>query len=321
MRILSAEDVRAALPMSDAIDAVKAGFIALSAGKAHVPVRGVLQHGDNITLTMPAAIDGGPVRSVKIVSVNPGNHERNLPMIHAVVYVADAETGAPLALMDGELLTAIRTGAGSGVATDLLARPDAAVLGVIGTGAQARTQIEAVCAVRQITEIRLFSRTNPHALASEISGQYPARVIVAPTREAALKNADVVVAATNSPTPVVTLADLKPGAHVNGVGSFTAQMQEVAADVVLTAKVVVDDTSGAWAEAGDLIIPHAAGQFAREQVYAEVGEIAAGSKPGRTADDEITFFKSVGNGVQDIVTASRVLERAAALGLGTVVNL
>lgn len=321
MRILTAADVRAALPMTDAIRAVRDGFIALSTGKATVPVRSVMQKPTGTTLYMPAYIGGSPVDVVKVVSVYPGNTAKNLPVVIGTVLVLDAETGVPLALMDGTSLTAIRTGAASGVATDLLARRDASVLGVIGAGAQARTQIEAVCAVRPIREIRIFSKMKAPGLVDELRGRYDATARLATSVNDALRGADIIVAATNSKTPVVLANDVSAGAHINGVGSYHHTMQEVAADVVAQAKLVVDHRASAWAEAGDLIIPRDQGLLTEDHVYAELGEIAAGLKPGRQSDDEITFFKSVGNAVQDAACAWRILQTARERGLGTDINL
>lgn len=317
MRILTAEDVRAALDMRAAIEAVRAGFIALSTGKARVPLRGVLEMAGGVLLTMPAAIEGAPVSAVKIVSVCGGNPARGLPTIFATVLVTDAQTGAPLALLDGRVLTAIRTGAASGLATDLLAVPDASILAVIGAGVQARTQVEAVCAVRPIADIRVFSLAGAEEMAGELRASYPARVSVASSAHDALAGAHVVVAATNSRTPVVQRADVAPGTHINGIGSFTPEMQEIAADVVAAARVVVDHRASAWAEAGDLIIPRDQGLITQDHVHAEIGEIAAGLKDGRRDARQITFFKSVGNAVQDASVAARVLAVAAERGLGT----
>lgn len=319
MRILSADDVRATLTMPVAIAAMREGFTALSTGRATVPLRTSLATPDTLFLYMPAHIEGSPISTVKIVGVTPGNPTRALPVVQASVLVLDAQTGQTLAMIDGTSLTAIRTGAASGLATDLLARQDARVLGVIGTGAQARTQIAAVCAVRPIEQIRLYSRSNPQALADELRGLYDADIIVAGSAHDALSGADVLVAATNSRTPVLNAADVQSGAHINGVGSYTHTMQEVAADVVTLAKVVVDHRASAWAEAGDLIIPREAGLFSENQVYAELGEIAAGLKAGRENDNEVTFFKSVGNAVQDAAAAWAVLQAATERGLGTVV--
>lgn len=321
MKIISAEEVRQAVTMRQAIDAVREGFVALSAGRARVPLRSALETPGGVLLTMPAQIEGAPVSAVKVVAVCPANPSRGLPTIHAAVLVTDAQTGEPLALMDGRILTALRTGAASGLATELLAVPGASVLAVIGAGAQARTQVAAVCAVRPIAEIRVYSLAGAEQMAEELRGLYDARIVVAPTAHAALDGAQVVIAATNSATPVVRLADLAPGAHVNGIGSFTPQMQEIAADVVLAARVVVDHRASAWAEAGDLIIPRDQGVIAEDKVYAEIGEIAAGLKPGRQNPGEITFFKSVGNAVQDAALAARVLAAAQERGLGTEVAL
>ncbi len=317
MRILTADDVRAAVDMRAAIEAVRAGFIALSTGRAHVPLRGVLETPGGVLLTMPAQIDDAPVSAVKIVAVCPDNPARGLPTIHAAVLVTDAQTGAPLALMEGSVLTALRTGAASGLATDLLARPEASILAVIGAGVQARTQVEAVCAVRPITDIRIYSQAGAEQMAAELRETYRAHVTVAPSAHVALEGAHVIVAATNSKTPVVHLDDVAPGAHINGIGSFTPQMQEIAADVAAAARLVVDHRASAWAEAGDLIIPRDQGLITEDSVYAEIGEIAAGLKDGRHDPHEITFFKSVGNAVQDAALAQRVLAAASERGLGT----
>ncbi len=316
MRILTAQDIRAAVTMRDVIDAVREGFIQLSAGRAVSPVRGVIPVNNGFTLTMPAYLEGSPISTVKIVSVYGDNPKKNLPTVVAKVLALDAHTGVPIALMDGTVLTALRTGAASGLATDLLARPDSSVLAVMGAGAQARTQVEAICTVRPLREIRIFSLDGAEKMADELREKYGVQVIAARSEQEALEGADVVAAATNSKTPVVFGDLLKPGVHINGIGSFTPEMQEIDASVVTRAKVVVDHRESAWAEAGDLIIARDRGLFNERDVYAEIGEIAAGDKPGRTSDTEITFFKSVGNAVQDAATARRIVEVAQARGIG-----
>ncbi len=318
MRILTAEDVRAALPMIDAIDAMRTAFVALSTGKATVPLRSALPTPDGVTLLMPAYIASEPISVVKLASVYPGNPARGLPTIHAAVLVFNAETGETLALIDGGALTAIRTGAGSGLATDLLARQDAMTLGVIGAGVQARTQIEAVCAVRPIVQIRIYSPKRAQALADELRGRSSAVVTAVGSASEALRGADVVIAATNSQGPVFDDADLAAGVHVNGIGSFTPQMREVPQATVARAKIVGDHRESLWAEAGELIAARDAGLIA--DIHAELGEVVAGLKVGRESADEVTFFKSVGNAVQDAAAAARVLQQAAAYGLGRVVE-
>jgi len=321
MKILTADDVRAAVDMRAAIEAVRAGFVALSTGRAHVPLRSALETAGGVLLTMPAYMDGAAISAVKLVSVCPDNPSLGLPTIHAAVLVTDARTGAPLALMEGSALTAQRTGAASGLATDLLAAPQASILAVIGAGVQARTQVAAVCTVRPITEIRIFSLSGAEQMAEELRALYRARISVVPSAPAALEGAHVVVTATTSKTPVVYLDDLAPGAHINGIGSFTPQMQEIAADVIMVAKVVVDHRQSVWAEAGDLIIPRNLGLISETIVHAEIGEIAAGMKEGRRDPHEITVFKSVGNAVQDAALAQRVIAAAEERGLGIDVAL
>src|SRR5260221_3110911 len=222
MRILNLQDVKAAITMKEAIDAVREGFIALSTGKATVPLRSSLQTPSGLMLYMPAYMTGAASSSIKIVGVFPQNAQRGLPNVSASVFVLDAETGQPRALMSGTYLTALRTGAASGLATDLLARPDAQILGVIGAGAQARTQIEAICTVRAIKEIRVYSRRGAELFAAEMATTYPAiKVAAAKSATEALQGADILVAATTSSTPVISAADIAPGVHINGVGSYT----------------------------------------------------------------------------------------------------
>ncbi len=318
MRILTAEEVRRALPMPAAIEAVRAAYRALSAGEIQAPIRGALPVADGLLLSMPAYASGASISAVKLVSVYGQNPTRGLAAIHGVVVVFDATTGQPRALLEASSLTAIRTGAGSGVATDCLARADARVLALLGAGAQAPAQAAAVCAVRPIEEIRVYSPNHAARFLADWRAEYDGgpRLVLARDAAEALAGADVVCAATNSHRPVFALEDLAPGAHINGIGSFTPQMQEISAAVVSAAKVVVDHRESAWEEAGDLIIPRDAGQFAEGDIHAEIGEIIAGEARGRESDDELTFFKSVGHAAQDAFSAASIVARAEAEGLG-----
>lgn len=320
LRVLSGADVRAAMDMSGAIEAVRDAFVALSSGRAVVPLRTHLEMDSGISLYMPAWLPDAGSTGAKVVSVHPGNRDRGLPSIHAAVLLLDPDTGRPLALMDGTWLTALRTGAAGGVAADLLARPDARVATVFGAGVQARTQLDALREVRALTEVRIVSRTgaSARAWADEIEG-LEVRVEDDPVR--ALQGADVVVAATDSPTPVFPGGAVEEGAHVTGVGSYTPEMREVDLELVRRARVFVDQREGALSEAGDLAGPIADGAVGRDVVVAELGEVAAGTVPGRRDAREITFFKSVGNAVQDVAVAHRVLLGAEARGLGAVVEL
>ena len=325
LRLFSADDVRRALPMAEAIAAVKAGYVQLSAGRAQAPLRTHLSVGaDDSTLVMPFfAPDEGGALGLKLVSVFNSNPPRDLPLIHALVLVLDATTGAPLALIEGSSLTAIRTGAASGAATDALARPDARVVALFGSGVQARRQLEAVCTVRPIERVMLYSLSGAEQFAAEMAGAgpIPADIVLAPSPRAALAEADIVCTATTSRTPVFDGRDLRPGTHVNGIGSFTPEMQEIDAATVRRARVVVDSRAAALAEAGDLIIPLRAGEIDLDHISTELGEVLAGTKPGRTSAEQVTFFKSVGVAVQDAMAAGLVVRHGAALGLGRVVSL
>jgi ornithine cyclodeaminase len=320
IRVLSAADLRAAIDMPAAIEAMRAAFAALASGEVTAPLRLGLETPHGVTLFMPAYSSGDDSASAKVVSVNPRNALRGLPAIHAVVLVIDPPTGRVRSLMDGTWLTALRTGAVGGLAADLLARPDARVVALFGAGVQARTQLEAVRAVRNVAEVRVLSRGGASAdgLVSELAG-VDARRVDDP-REA-VRGADIVIAATSSSTPVFDGADVEPGAHVTGVGSYTTEMREVDAALVARARVVVDQREAAWAEAGDIVQAIRAGAVDESVVSAELGEIVLGRAPGRTSRDEITFFKSVGNAVQDLAVATRALARAEALDLGVVIDL
>ncbi len=318
--ILTAADVRSAVDMPEAIDAMREAFAALSRGEATVPLRVSLDTERGVVLVMPAHLPSVAAAGAKVVSVHPGNRALGLPSIHAAVLLVDPATGAPTALMDGASLTALRTGAAGGLAAELLAREDARVVALFGAGVQARSQLEAVRCVRAIDEVRIVSRTraSARALAAEVRG---CRAYAVDDAAEALSGADIVITATSSATPVFPGGRVAPGTHVTGVGSYTPRMQEVDADLVSRAVVVVDQREAALREAGDLIHAVESGRWKAEEIHAELGEIVAGSKPGRVSPEEITFFKSVGNAAQDMALARRVVDAAARLGLGTEVDL
>jgi len=328
MRLLTRSDVRKSISMREAVEVVKRAFIELSTGRADVPLRIVLSQPkhDSITLFMPGYLSDSDSLAVKVVSVHDRNAERDLPLINAVVIVIDPATGQAVAAMEGGYLTALRTGAGSGAATDLLARQDAEVAAIIGAGAQARAQALAIAAVRQVKRIWIYStrRERVHEMIVDIRPQLGQSIelLAADSPSQALRDALVVCAATTSSTPVFDGVDLRPGAHVNGVGSYKPEMQEVdCATLRRASKIVVDSRESAMAEAGDLIVAIGRGEIQPSDIYAEIGEIAAGLKPGRQDDDEITYFKSVGNAAQDAAVAQAVYQRALQDGLGVDVDL
>jgi len=324
MLVLDAADVRRALPMADAIEAMKGAFAALSSGRAVVPERihlAVEPH-DGVSLVMPAFVDDaeGQALAVKVVSLFDHNAERSLARIQAAVLVLEADTGRPLALLEGAALTAIRTGAASGAATDLMARPDSRTAAILGAGVQARTQLDAVCTVRPIETVWVYDPLGGAvaSLIDEMAGRGPVPADVRPAADPreAVAEADVVCAATTSHTPVFSDADLKPGAHVNAVGSYQPHVQEVPPETVVRARVVVDSRHAALAETGDLIQPIRAGLITADHVWAELGELVLGRVKGRTSEEEITLFKAVGIAVQDAAAARAALKRAEQFGLG-----
>jgi len=327
IRILSSKDVEKALPMEIAIRVTKRAYSRLSSRKVEMPLRSRIyfpkQYGT--LLTMPAAIfDDGEI-AVKIVSVFENNLKSGLPLIHAVVMVLDAENGKIISLMDGEVLTAVRTGAGTGVATDFLAPTDAKIVAIIGSGKQARSQLEAVCTVRKIEQVRVYSRTllNSQKFAKEMSGfgKIPENIKICRSSSKAIKDADIICTATNSSKPVISFDNVKKGAHINAVGSFQPTMQEIDSKTIINALIVVDSMESALMETGDIIIPIKKGLIKKSDIYAEIGEIINGEKKGRTASNQLTFFKSCGVAVQDAVTATAALKNAIKNKLGKIAFL
>lgn len=318
IRILTGDDVRKALPMSKAIEGMRHAYGQLSANKAIAPPRQHISTDKGVTLIMPAYLPERSEFGIKVVSVYDDNPNKNLPRISATVLVLDPTTGVPLAFMDGSSLTAIRTGAGGGLAAELLARKDAKTVGLFGAGVQARAQLQAVMAVRDITHVNLISRTQTSAqqLATEITEWNNApKVNLVSIPEEVVEDADIVICATTSGTPLFDGKDLNVGTHITAVGTFVPEKREVDTTTIRRAnRIVVDSRKDCLEEAGDLIIPNA-------EADAEIGEIVNGDKPGRESDDEITFFKSVGVAVQDTVSAAIVLKEAEVKDLGTIVDL
>ena len=328
MRLLSASDIQGLVSMADAIAVVKRAFAELSTGEATVPVRTVMAtaaHGGT-ALYMPAYLAASQSLGLKAVAVYPSNRERGLPTIFAAVLLQDAATGRPSALIEGTYLTALRTGAATGAATDVLARAEACRLCLFGTGGQAPAQLEAVCAVRPIAAVWICGRHTAKVIdfiarmRSTPFAQHLEFHVAANPRQAVYM-ADIIVTATSARAPLFAAADVRAGTHVNAIGAFTPDMLEVPQELVAGAKVVVDSREACMAEAGDILIPMREGVISASHIYAELGELVAGQKPGRTDDAEITLFKSVGNAVQDLAVGQLALQRAERDGLGQVVDL
>ncbi|MFC2029042.1 ornithine cyclodeaminase family protein [Chloroflexota bacterium] len=327
MKVISAEDVRVALPMKDCIERMKTAFATLVQGKADIPLRTRITIPDQnaVSFFMPAYVenDHNNALTIKIVSLFPKNPEKGMDLIQAAVLVMDPDTGKPLALMEGNSLTAIRTGAASGAATDLLAKKECHVGAIFGAGIQGRYQLEAICAVRNLDSIWLYDihRSKIDSLINQLDGvrNIPKDIQAADNPSQAIREADIICCATTSMNPVFNDEDLKAGVHINAIGSFTPEMQEVPSETICRSMVVVDSRSSTLVETGDLIIPIQQGLIREDQIHAELGEIILQEKPGRTSDDQITYFKSVGIAAQDALASQLVLKNSDILKLGRIV--
>jgi ornithine cyclodeaminase/alanine dehydrogenase-like protein (mu-crystallin family) len=312
---LDADAIRRAVPIDRVIDAVETAYRDVAAGRDRSPLRSHVELGDGSLLIMPGVREGGAGATVKLVTVMPGNAGRGLPTIHALVTWIDAATGRPLAIVDGAAVTAMRTGAASGVATRILARADAETLTVIGAGAQAEWQIRAVLAVRPIRRVHVVARDAERtaAFAERMAAAMGVPVDATSDREDAVRGADVVCCATTSSEPVFDAAWLRSGAHVNGIGAFRIGMVELPPAVFGQASVVaVDSRAAALAEAGDLVAAISEGLIAEGDLV-EIGSLQPDWATSRDPS-AITAFKSVGLAIQDV--AATELIAASLLGGG-----
>jgi ornithine cyclodeaminase/alanine dehydrogenase-like protein (mu-crystallin family) len=247
-------------------------------------------------LFMPSYSGAYGLFGLKMVAVYENNEVNSLPIIQGKMLVTDSKNGVPLALLDAEYLTALRTGAASGLA-------------LFGTGTQAYTQLAAVATVRDIKKVIVFGKTIARATAfcDELASQYPI-TFVAARDLSELKEADVICTATTSSTPLFPVTALKEGVHINAIGSFKPNMQEIDASVILQSLLIVDQREAALSEAGDIMIPVQQGRMGPEHIHAELGEVVSGFRKGRTSENQLTVFKSVGNAIQDLAIAHGMLK-------------
>ena len=292
--VLDERAVQQRLLYQDLIPAIAQALAALSSGKVVQPVRSVLPVAPHqgFFAVMPAYADGGAL-GAKLVTFYPKNV--GIHTHHALIVMFKAETGEPLAMLDGRLITEMRTAAASAVATERLARPDASVLAILGSGVQAGSHLAALRHVRSFKEVRVWSPRNAPAFAQRHG------VKAAATAADAVRGADVVVVAVNATTPVLQGRWLAPGTHVNAIGATRPEWRELDDDLVTTARVFVDSKEAAQRESGDVI--------AAKSELTEIGAVVAGVAAGRRNAEEITLFKSVGVAVEDVAAASLVLRR------------
>jgi alanine dehydrogenase len=298
--------VRARLRTPDLIEAMQRALVEFSSGRAQQPVRTVLKFGAEQSLfgVMPCYAPSLPALGAKLVTVCPANAGRGLDTHQATIVMLDPETGLPRAILDGRYITEVRTAAVSAVSARLLARKDAHTLAILGSGVQARSHYEALRLVREFTEIRAWS-PNPRHL-DKFAAETGTRAM--PTAESAVRGADVVVAVTASPTPVIDNDWVNEGAHVIAVGACLPTQRELDPALVVRSRLVVDSRAAALKEAGDVVIGIAEGRWTADHISAELGEL-----PVRNNDREITVFKSLGLAVEDIFAAHLVLSTSLAL--------
>lgn len=317
--LLSETDVRAVLPMDDLIAAMVAVLDQYSAGKVRQPVRTIIDAGGRgFYAAMPGFVEEPPALATKLVSVYHGNASRGLPSHLATIVLHDPETGALRAILDGRYITEARTAAASAASAKYLAREDARVLAVLGSGVQARSHIDALSRVRALEEIRVWGRNRRHAetLAREVAPQTAARVVTVDSPAAAADGADVIALVTASPDPVLLRTHVRQGTHICAVGSCFPTQREMDTALVRDAKVYVDSRAGALKEAGDIVIPIGEGAFDETHIAGELGDVFGGRVPGRRNAAEITIFKSLGMAVEDVAAARLAFDRASERGLG-----
>ena len=328
MIILQGNNVRKAIEMNECILAMKDAFAYYSTNRHMTPLRSKVQieEHEGELLIMPSHIHSpkSEALTIKIVSIYPHNSERGLPNLHGVVVVMEPKSGRVLALVDGAVLTAIRTGAASGVATDLLARKNSRYGAIIGAGVQARTQLEAICTVRNMETIWIYDTNEGQIdqMIEEMSGKVaiPKDLRKTASPGEAVHNADIICTATTSRTPVFDDADLKPGVHINAIGSFTPKMKEVPIATLERSYIVVDSNEASLHEAGEIIEALDSGVVTPEKVEIEIGDIILGNQPGRQSPEQITVFKTVGIAVQDAMAARLAVDNAIKEGLGQLVT-
>jgi ornithine cyclodeaminase/alanine dehydrogenase-like protein (mu-crystallin family) len=318
--LLSEQDIRIVLSMDDLIPAMEAALARFSTGGVTQPVRTVLPAGRDHAFfgVMPAYTSHPPALGTKLVTVFGGNAALDLPTHLATIVLLDPETGALLAVMDGRYITEARTAAVSAASARHLARADAAVLAILGSGVQARSHLEALARVRRLTDVRVWSPSREHRehFVVEMRPRIEAPLRAASSVDEAVDGADLIALVTASREPVLRSSVVADGAHICAVGACRPDQREMDTALVTRGRLYVDSRAGALAEAGDVVIPIAEGALEASAIVGELGEVFAGRAPGRTSPREVTIFKSLGMAVEDLAAARLAYERAAGRGLG-----
>jgi alanine dehydrogenase len=325
MLVLSEQQVQDLIDIDELIDALAQAHIQYSTGKAVMPVRLVTplpQIRGRIT-SMPGFLTDDKALGMKVVTYFQDNPRNNLPAILATIMLFSAETGKIIATMDGSYITAIRTACASALATQALANPQTPVLGILGAGVQARAHIQALTRVRKVEKIKLYSpsATSAATVKQEMEPQVKCAVDAADSAESTVRDADLVVTATTAKEPIVKAEWLKPGVHINAVGSHRPDFREIDGATLARAKIVVDSREAVMAECGDILLALNEKSIAEDALHAEIGEVLAGTRAGRNNTGEITLYKSVGIAIQDVAAAHLVYRKALERGIGAIVEI
>ena len=327
LRILSEDDVRAVLTMADTIALQAEAFTLLAEGRTVEGLRSyaMSETPPGVAIFNPSFLKEGKGYGVKVVSDFYENPERGAPRMSALVALFDGETGLPKTVMEGGHLTDLRTGAGTALAAQHLARPESRTLAMIGAGRVARNQLAALCEVCLIDKVWLSTRTEARGQEfiqrmSAAGGRVPTYIELVESPAAAIAEADIVIAATTAHEPVFDGRALRPGTFVVAAGAFESTTREVDSETIRRAAKWVGDSLECLPDAGDLVIPMAEGILEEAQV-AGIADVVAGNRPGRVSDDEITYYKSMGVPIQDLITAQHIERRAEEQGIGTVIDI
>jgi ornithine cyclodeaminase/alanine dehydrogenase-like protein (mu-crystallin family) len=320
--VLSHDEVVKLLPMKECIAVMRDALIALATGNVHQPLRIIMRppNATGVMGLMPSYMAGERAAfGLKSICVFPGNSARGKDSHQGAVMLFSADTGELLAIMNASAITSIRTAAASAVATDLLARDDASNLAIIGSGVEARSHLVAMSEVRDIKHCRVASRKAEHAqkFAEEMGRNFSFPIEPTAGIEEAVKGADLIVTATSAREPIVRLEWISPGAHLNVVGACIPRAREVDSATMAASSLFVDCRESTINESGDYLLALAEGAIGPDHIRAEIGEVLTGKQPGRTSSDEITLFKSLGIGIEDLAAAEYLYRKASELKAGT----
>ncbi|MEM2282587.1 MAG: alanine dehydrogenase [Candidatus Hadarchaeales archaeon] len=320
--LLSRKEVEKTASMVEIMQAVEDVFRAKGLGRVQMPPKIYVTFPRGDFRTMPCYVPELGFGGVKVVNVHPLNPKKyGLPTVMASIILIDPETGRPVAIMDGTWITDMRTGAGGGIAAKYLARRNSKILGLVGAGAQARTQLLALREVFNIEEVRVWSESVERSKEFKSwAERLGVNIHSKESVEQAVRGCDIVVTTTPSTEPIVRKEWVAEGVHINAIGADAPGKEELDPEILRGAKIVVDDYEQAW-HSGEINVPASKGMIKRSDIYAELGEVVAGKKAGRLSDSEITIFDSTGLAIQDLATAVLVYRRARELGLGTEVEL